>query len=440
MTGASTSITLALKGVDNVSGMLSKVTGKVQGLNAAGAKGLGASGSGSGSAGLFGGSGRFLAVAGAVTAIAAAAGLAARQLVRVSNEMSAITDRAQDAGTTSGALMSAVQAMKELGVRGASMETVSRAMQEMVRRTGLQGREGFAAILEEVAAMNSEQERAAALAKAFGRAQGAAFMPIVNGGQAGVRAFLDLAGAQAVASEQAMTSADRFADLWSRTTYSVKQAVFQFTGDILGDFAETFRSMGITGSDMVKSITKWTKYFFDAIRVVVIAIRPAVAAVAGTVQSLAHQLEGIVKVVHRLVNRDFSGAAAAANKMGNDMIRDAVATYEGVRAGVEGWFDLPDDLFRPLAEAGAEEVSKSTRKAARDALRGLSGAGDGSSGSRGGSFGSFAEAMGYGSAAAAKALWKSQNPRLEQQALQEQRRTNELLAQIEGRFEQVEVE
>lgn len=62
-------------------------------------------------------------------------------------EISALTDRAADAGVAAPALQKLVGAMQQVGVRGADINTVSRAMQNMVRTTGEVGAEGFAKVL-----------------------------------------------------------------------------------------------------------------------------------------------------------------------------------------------------------------------------------------------------------------------------------------------------
>ena len=139
-------------------------------------------------------------------------------------ELSALTDRANDAGMAAPVLQKLVGAMQQVGVRAASIDTVAAAMQHMARTTGEVGAEGFAKVLGQAARLESEAERLDFLSRAFGRTNGAAFAALIRDGDAGIRKLIDLASGYPAVSDASAQAADAAADAMARATDAISSA------------------------------------------------------------------------------------------------------------------------------------------------------------------------------------------------------------------------
>ena len=224
-TAIGTQIIMALNGVDNFSSVLSRAGGNVAAFarNASRCGTVAAQQLSLTNSAVHG-----LAAKGAVMA-----GIVSRVLsgaVDMAKEMGSLSDRAQDAGTTTQILQKMTAAMQNFGVRGASIDMVSRALQEMTKRTGKQGAQGFAEILGSIARVNDAQERASLLAEAFGVNAGRSFSTLVANGIDGLDAGLfELMGRFQTASDEAVFAGDAIADKWNEVQFGLKNGFMEAT-------------------------------------------------------------------------------------------------------------------------------------------------------------------------------------------------------------------
>ena len=155
-------------------------------------------------------------------------------------EMSTLTDRADDVGSSASDLQRLVSVMQQIGARGANIETVSRAMQRMTRETGEVGIEGFARVLGTAAKLGDEAERVDFLMKAFGRNQGLVFAKMIRDGDAGVIKLLEMSEAYPAVSEAAAQAGDRAADSMALVGNAIKAGWWNMLGSLVMGFEAAF--------------------------------------------------------------------------------------------------------------------------------------------------------------------------------------------------------
>ena len=247
--------------------------------------------------------------------------------------MSALTDRAADAGTSAPALQTLVGAMQQLGVRGASLDTVSRAMQNMARTTGEVGAEGFAKVLGQASRMSSEAERLDFLSKAFGRTQGAVFASIIREGDAGVQKLLELAGGYPAVGDAAAQAGDRAADARARASDAIKAGWFEMLGNLVIGFENTFGPLPEVAAKVANGILAAFKFVADVVRTIVLGLRVVIEPITRTISSLVSAVGYLSRAVSDssyTFGNAFSDIGAAARDQFDDMIAGFAESAEGL--------------------------------------------------------------------------------------------------------------
>ena len=169
---AKTEVKITAKGVDKTKGMFSHIRANVAKLGASTkriALGVGAVGAG---------------IAAGLTA-----GLVA--IRSVSRELSTLSDRAAQIGTTSAELSKLSTAFNVLGVQKSDLESITKGLQKMTQTTGRIGVEGLKATLAEIAKIGDEQQRIQALSDTFGKAFGPGMAALVRQGPEALLAGFD---------------------------------------------------------------------------------------------------------------------------------------------------------------------------------------------------------------------------------------------------------
>lgn len=271
---ASANITVGVTGSDKVSGMLQNITGKVKALGQAGGK------AGGGGGGLLSTlqsvSGVNIAAFAGTAAAVAGAAMAVKgyvsQLRALSDEYANLSGRALDAGTSASELQKLVGAMKQLNIRGASLESVSNALAMMKKNTGLVGSEGFASALKGVAALSSAQERAAKLSEIFGKQMGLALAQIVDGGEESVNALFAVADSVDAVSNE---SVQKFADISTAFEQAGESIHTSWANCMMGITESLEAAFGASMEEVVRFVADFVHYFhagFEAVVKVLVAI------------------------------------------------------------------------------------------------------------------------------------------------------------------------
>jgi hypothetical protein len=315
-----TGISLRFFGVDQTAGAFRAVAGRIDGLNQT----------------VAGFSARMSSLWNTALIGAAAAGFAklGKSISQVCTELSALSDRAADAGTLSPTLQKIAGALGQIGVRGASIDTVSHAMQEMVKRTGETGAEGFAKILGEASRLETEQQRLVFLSDAFGKSMGAAFAPLVAGGEAAVRQFVELAGAYPAVSDAAAQTADRAADAMARATDAIKAGWGETAVSIVGWVEATFGPLPEVAASVARAILVSFKAVHDTFKTLALGFRIVLEPIITTVSLL-------IGTVSRLV-RAVADTGYTLRDALSDAMDEATASFEMM---VDGWSDYAEGMF-----------------------------------------------------------------------------------------------
>lgn len=337
-----TGISLRFFGVDQTAGAFRSVAGRIDGLNQT----------------VAGFSARMSSLWNTALIGAAAAGFAklGKSIAQVCTELSALSDRAADAGTLSPTLQKIVGALGQIGVRGASLDSVSHAMQEMVKRTGETGAEGFAKILGEASRLGTEQERLTFLSNAFGKSMGAAFAPLVAGGEEAVRKFIELAATYPAVSDAAAQTADRAADAMARATDAIKAGWGETAVSIVGWVEATFGPLPEVAASVARGILVAFKAVHDTFKTLALGFRIILEPIITTVALL-------IGTVWRLV-RAVAETGYTLRDALSDSMDEATASFKNM---VDGWSDYSEGIF-DFSNIGSAAETKPVFDAMREAV------------------------------------------------------------------------
>ncbi len=314
----------------------------------------------------------FVGIAGAIHAAASAF-----------REMSALTDRADDIGATAGDLQRLVGVMQQIGVRGASIETVARAMQRMTQTTGETGVEGFARVLGTAAQLGTEAERLDFLIQAFGRDQGMVFAKMIRDGDAGIAKILEMAEAYPAVSEAAAQAGDRAADAIALAGDTIKAGWWNLLGSLVVGFEEAFGPLPQAAAMVGNAIVFAFKAVVESVRGVIFVLRavlePVVRTVTLLIQAVGHLSRAVMESGYSFRDafkdigadaqdhfRDYiDGLSEEAEKF--TLFRDGFS-FDGL--GLSGDFSKAKDAaaqggatIRKNAAAAAKEVSSAISNA-----------------------------------------------------------------------------
>lgn len=363
---------------------------------------------------------------GAIGAALAGLGVAAKKAADAFRELGDLSDRASDAGIAAPMLQKLVGAMQQFGVRGADIDTVSRAMQNMARTTGEVGAEGFAKVLGQAAQLGTEAERLEFLAKAFGRTQGAVFASVVRDGGDSLDALLDLAAGYPAVSDAAVQGGDRAADAMALASAAISAGWQQMCGELVLHFEQLFGPLPEVAQNVSDFILRSFRAVADSVRFIVYFIRAPLDAV---VRSVIVAADAVGRLYDAATTRGYSFAEAFADIRSNaaDFFDEFV---ERRKEEFGSLFDFSDigaraetapvfDAMREAAAQGGVTFRKEAEKTKIEKPTRDKGP-------------SFAQAMGFGSAEVSKLLFGNRTQDIQARALGEARRTNDYLARIDA--------
>ncbi len=319
----------------------------------------------------------FVGIAGAIKAAASAF-----------REMSTLTDRAADVGSSAGDLQRLVSVMQQIGARGANIETVSRAMQRMTRETGEVGIEGFAKVLGTAAKLGDEGERVDFLMKAFGRNQGLVFAKMIRDGDAGVVKLMEMAEAYPAVSEAAAQAGDRAADAIALAGNTIKAGWWNMLGSLVMGFEAAFGPLPAAAAKIGNAIVFAFKAVVEAVRGVIFILRavlePVVRTVTLLIQAVGHLSRAVMESGYTFKDA-FKDIGADAKDHFKDYIEglsEEAEKFTLFAPGSKG-LDLAGDFtkakeaavqggatFRKNAAAAAKEISNAFSKGGSFAIKG----------------------------------------------------------------------
>lgn len=203
----------------------------------------------------------------AALGLAAALGGPAAAIRRTAAELSALTDRAAQAGTTATNLTQLNAALSMLGAKNVSIDTLSDAFSRMTKATGRVGAEGFRETLEEISRLGSEEERVKALAETFGRSFGPGLAALVRQGPDALRdGLFAVSAAMPAVQEDLAQRADAISDGFDHAAKNLKAGWQTAWMDMATSAADalgmTDRELGIVlGAELRKRLALAMEYF-----------------------------------------------------------------------------------------------------------------------------------------------------------------------------------
>jgi hypothetical protein len=157
------------------------------------------------------------------------------------NEMSTISDRAQQMGVTADYAQKLAGALDQVGIKGVSLDSLADTFSKMTKETGATGAKGFEETLAAIASIGDEGGRVEALAKTFGRSLGPNLAPLVRQGPDALRQGLaDVMAAMPGISDAAANAGDLVSDALKIAANTGKVAWQQALGEIIMGIENTF--------------------------------------------------------------------------------------------------------------------------------------------------------------------------------------------------------
>lgn len=326
---SATAISLQFLGIDATANTFRAIGGRIDGLNKT----------------VAGFSAKALAFGKAMMA-ALPVGLFAGRVTETINALGTLSDRAADAGTSAPALQKLTGALQQIGVRGASLDMVSKAMQNMTRLTGETGAEGFAKVLGQASRLSTETERLTFLSEAFGRQQGAAFAAIVRGGEGAVSQLVELAAGYPAISDASVNTADRAADAMLRASDAIKAGWGEMVVSMVEWVEGVFGPLPEVAANAAKGIMNIFKGVTDSIRTVVAAVRIPLETVARTVAAITLSISA------------FTEAITSSDYSFSDALADSRMAFEDQFTDMRDWFTETADSLFDFSDVAAMEETK----------------------------------------------------------------------------------
>lgn len=203
----------------------------------------------------------------AALGVAAAMGGPIAAIRQTANALSALSDRAAQAGVSSEQLQKFSSGLAMLGAKNANVETLSEAFSRMTKATGRVGAAGFRETLEEISKLGSEEERVKALAETLGRSFGPGLAALVRQGPDALRdGLFNVVDAMPAVQERLVEHADGIADGFAHATENLKAGWQSAWMDMASRAAEslgmTDRELGIVlGAELRKHLEIGLEYF-----------------------------------------------------------------------------------------------------------------------------------------------------------------------------------
>lgn len=184
----------------------------------------------------------------AALGVAAALGGPIAAIRSTASALSALSDRAAQAGVSSEQLQKFSSGLSLLGAKNATIDTLSDAFSRMTKATGRVGAAGFRETLEEISKLGSEEERVKALADTFGRSFGPGLAAIVRQGPDALRdGLFSVVDAMPAVREDLVNHADGIADGFAHATSNIKAG---WQSAWMGMASEAAKSLGMTDREL----------------------------------------------------------------------------------------------------------------------------------------------------------------------------------------------
>ena len=143
-----------------------------------------------------------------------------------------LSDTAMRAGASAKDLTQLSTALDVIGIKGASVDELATAFQRMTKITGDTGTAGFEKVIGDLAQLSTEQERAAAAQKVFGRT-GLNFLPLIDmAAKEGTESIKGIAAAMPGVSDAAAQAGDKVWDSFTVMGNGVKSIWYEVVGKI----------------------------------------------------------------------------------------------------------------------------------------------------------------------------------------------------------------
>lgn len=239
-----------------------------------------------------------------------ATGAATGAFALAAKSLGALSDTAMRAGASAKDLTQLSTALDVIGIKGASVDELATAFQRMTKTTGETGTAGFEKVIGDLAQLSTEQERAAAAQKVFGRT-GLNFLPLIDmAAKEGTESIKGIAAAMPGVSDAAAQAGDKVADSFTIMGNGVKSIWYEVVGKISSWIDSKF-SGGVREAAM-KGVA-YMRYFA---RKAWAYIRPFFVDFWGAVQDLAGVLGDWAEKVSAMI----AGALVTAVENGWDRL------------------------------------------------------------------------------------------------------------------------
>ena len=175
------------------------------------------------------------------------------------NEMTSIGEQASLASISVEDLTRATAALGTIGIKGANLESFSKALATMQKTTGKQGLSGFYETIDALNEIESTAERANKASQAFGDF-GLSLMPLIESTDQtpkSLKSVVDMMPSLGNEATSAATSAQKAMELFNT---EIKYGFMQMLGDIVGSCNESFN--GPDGLVVAAAIAANNMFYF----------------------------------------------------------------------------------------------------------------------------------------------------------------------------------
>lgn len=157
---------------------------------------------------------------------------AIRAFASAAKSLSELSDTAMRAGASAKDLTQLSTALNVIGIKGASVDELATAFQRMTKATDETGTAGFEKVIGKLSQLSTEQERAVAAQKVFGRT-GLNFLPLIDmAAKDGVESIKGITAAMPGVSDAAAQAGDKVWDSFTVMGNGVKSIWYEVVGKI----------------------------------------------------------------------------------------------------------------------------------------------------------------------------------------------------------------
>ena len=238
------------------------------------------------------------------------------------DELSHLSNTAVKAGVSVNEMTKAVDAFKVVGIQNMGVDQFAKALMFMEKNTGLTGLEGFQKVVVELSKIPDLGERSKAAMSVFGRSY-QEFMPLINAGEEGARAFQKVCDTIPGISDEAARSGNEVSHAMAFVGNEVKSIWYQALGAICGWFSDNFEG-GIR--EAAANGCAHMEYY----------LKRAFYAVQMFVKKASAYLKRFGDFWGAVIGAKMAGASwDEAFNMGDQAYRQAIKEYEDEKAEIE---------------------------------------------------------------------------------------------------------